>query len=706
MLFLGCGDPTSSLTTVAACNPDLKLNIHINDISLPIIARNILILKIVFDEKFDANNPGDLNYLWDVWYNATWSEETLHRFVKDVTSLIDDPLPVNILIPERKHADDLKKLWKKWILFINNQNPVEGVLASRYSLALVIVFIGPSLFKHVSNSFPNRSEVMAVGLGTNPVAQGHLFSDISDSVHALIGFPSLMEKLGKELEQYCQTGNCGMASKDAACANPTLLNHVSRKWNVPFDVTPFDGYLPLVSKELDQSDDAAKNGILLGYCQKELKKLLNALRKRIHVAKFYLHLGDPLEFCFQLGDSEGFDLISTSDLADRMGLANLLVAAARKLRSSQSVLLTTCKSWVEVASDVPQYVEATLCCPLSLVPTMYGLRLMDNVELGPETLRFVDFPPYAGFQLRWKKCPPFNGIQLALSPPLKESLRRLRDECFALSIATPPSWILRSERKFLLGSGMVFYSPLTFFYVLSDLMRRGGMQEASTVLPVALSGLPPVFQLHLETLLAWRERRPIRWVHVIVPFNDPMSKQLAHLKDFLLLRLVLVDKIDLDAIKSGDSSLLTKLLKLNSKKSHFIDNFEFTVVPVPTESLGVINCFEIKFLLGDCSLLETHGGLVVDRKTGHPFIYIEKFSDELSCVEPFTGSYPWPKPPNVPPSELSCNKVQHHSDVSLCFETKGGYFMDVKIPSKKRQGNDPSSSIKRFLLQQHRCLVY
>ena len=121
----------SPLTTVAASSSDLKLSIHINDISLPTIARNILILKIAFDESFNANNPGDLNYLWDVWYNATWPEETLHRFLNDVQSLIDDPLPMNILIPDSIQTDELKMLWKRWISLIDKCS-VEDVLASRY----------------------------------------------------------------------------------------------------------------------------------------------------------------------------------------------------------------------------------------------------------------------------------------------------------------------------------------------------------------------------------------------------------------------------------------------------------------------------------------------------------------------------------------------------------------------------------------------
>ena len=127
---MDCGDLTSPLTTVAACNPNLKLNIHINDINLSTIARSILILKIALGDNFEATNPEDLNYLWDICYNATWPEATLKRFVDDVISLMEDPLSVNILIPESNHTDKVKKLCSAWLTLID-QLAVEEVLASR-----------------------------------------------------------------------------------------------------------------------------------------------------------------------------------------------------------------------------------------------------------------------------------------------------------------------------------------------------------------------------------------------------------------------------------------------------------------------------------------------------------------------------------------------------------------------------------------------
>ena len=116
---MGCGDPTNPLTTAAASSPDLKLNIHITDRNLSTIARSILIFKIVFSKNFDANNPGDFSYLWDVWYNATWPQSTLDRFVDDVKSLMDDPLPANILIPERINTKLLKKICRIWLSLID-----------------------------------------------------------------------------------------------------------------------------------------------------------------------------------------------------------------------------------------------------------------------------------------------------------------------------------------------------------------------------------------------------------------------------------------------------------------------------------------------------------------------------------------------------------------------------------------------------------
>ena len=127
---MGCGDLRNPLATIIGTNPNQYLHIHINDISLLVIARNILILKIVSNDKFDLKKEADMSYIWDLWYNATWPQSTLKRFVADVEDLLHNSLPHNIFIPESTYHDGLKAVWSEWVL-IAKATSLDRILADR-----------------------------------------------------------------------------------------------------------------------------------------------------------------------------------------------------------------------------------------------------------------------------------------------------------------------------------------------------------------------------------------------------------------------------------------------------------------------------------------------------------------------------------------------------------------------------------------------
>ena len=111
-----------------------NLNLHLNDASLPVIARNVLIMKIISCPKFDPNNDDDMAYVWDIWYNATFSRSTAKRFLEDVTSLMGNPLPANAIIPKSSYLEELKAIWTDWLSKIKSSS-VAHVLAERYIYA-------------------------------------------------------------------------------------------------------------------------------------------------------------------------------------------------------------------------------------------------------------------------------------------------------------------------------------------------------------------------------------------------------------------------------------------------------------------------------------------------------------------------------------------------------------------------------------------
>lgn len=78
------------------------------------MARNVLVLKIISANDFNPYDIADLSFIWDVWYNAEWSEITQKKFLLVLNDLLDENLPQNVLIPEACHLQKMKNVWSSW----------------------------------------------------------------------------------------------------------------------------------------------------------------------------------------------------------------------------------------------------------------------------------------------------------------------------------------------------------------------------------------------------------------------------------------------------------------------------------------------------------------------------------------------------------------------------------------------------------------
>lgn len=479
-------------------------------------------------------------------------------------------------------------------------------------------------------------------------------------------------KLFDEAKKYFKTGNCGTSimKRVATSVNPTFLQPITGKWLVHYVSCPFDGYLPLPSRIVDENNHHQKGAILFRYCQGELKQLFVAFRERMEKIKFYFHPCDALNFCYD--DSfPKFDVIDTSNLADHVGLVNLLTAGAQKLRSDQSVLFTESMLWNNAGSSEALYLQEVLCCPLSLVPTLYGLRLLDNVELGPETLRTMRTMSVSVSRLRWKKSLPFVGVQLGLSPALDQSLKYLRGKCFTTG--------KRSSGEKV--TGVESYSPLTLQYVLSDLIHRGGAPSA--LMEPSLLGLPPVFKKSIETNQAWMEKRPVWRVEVAIPFTfvEQASYDRICGVGTPMLRLVLIPIGDVLPF----SSVIDKLLDENSTENHFVDNI---IVHLKLKSCGLIDKVDISFLLKDPSMLQTHWGMVIEQANSIPVFFIGVFSERQHKVELLHQRYPWNNYSGSSP--IVSGNLQLVSE--SCLESTIDYNIRLKVQAEDKDGKPLSGT--------------
>ena len=115
-----------------------KFQIHLNDMNPSIVARNIVMLKIISARDFNTEKDEDLNFLWDIWYNATWPEITRKRFLGVLKDLMNEKLPQNVIIPEGSHLQSVKKIWSAWRKSISENhfestNLFSNMLLKRYN---------------------------------------------------------------------------------------------------------------------------------------------------------------------------------------------------------------------------------------------------------------------------------------------------------------------------------------------------------------------------------------------------------------------------------------------------------------------------------------------------------------------------------------------------------------------------------------------
>ena len=112
---MGSGDLRNALQVATNLSFN-RWEIHMNDISPAVVARNITILKIISAPDFNPDNKEDFAFVWDIWYNLEWPEITRKRFQQTMKDLLNDLLPQEISIPKTIQRQMLKDVWSSWLL--------------------------------------------------------------------------------------------------------------------------------------------------------------------------------------------------------------------------------------------------------------------------------------------------------------------------------------------------------------------------------------------------------------------------------------------------------------------------------------------------------------------------------------------------------------------------------------------------------------
>lgn len=523
----------------------------------------------------------------------------------------------------------------------------------------------------------------------NPV---HFVSSVIDWLadhvekHFGVGNEASTERVVRgEALSYFQTGNCRINQESGVCINPTLLDPTSLEWKVHYLSSPFDSYLPLTKEEQqEQQDTSVKSNMMTQSCQKILKRLLLSYRSRIENVEVFFHLEDALEFCYA-GSAEHFDVIDCSNLADHVGLANIIVACSRILANHPAALLfTESIVWTYLADTTEKYVERALCCPLSMIPTIYGFRLTNRVELGASTIDNMRRNLVRPLDFCWRNAPRFRNISLSPSPTLNRFLDKLADVCFDTAF---PREMFGSQPGDKCGS--ICYTPFTYNYVVNSMIQRvGGDRWYKDHRQL---GIYHAFDLTKRTAEAWKDGEMIMKITAeTLETEEQIEYLIEDLSEVPALRLVLVP------CSMFEKSM--KMMKANQKSDlsapniHFIDNFQFEIKRTPDGNSTIIVSF---LLLPNHGLEKTHLAFLMDLTAGMTTFTFKPL--QTMRIEKFV----LPHPILTEKSSLSTSEDGGpQMVVDSCVESEDQYILQISIhhcDDEKISGKSININTKTFV---------
>jgi hypothetical protein len=287
-----------------------------------------------------------------------------------------------------------------------------------------------------------------------------------------------------------------------------------------------------------------------------------------------------------------------------------------------------------------------------MIPTIYGLRLADHVELRDSAIDYLRCNTLQRGRpviLCWQKVPNFQNIKLVPSPDLDQCVTKLAKFCHQTTFSKPAS--LKSSA----GSD-IYYTPLTFNYILDSMIKRLG--HDFWLPDICLLEIAHQFSLARKILEDWKNGKKMMKFTAGVEY---IRKSAVSQESTPLLRLVFVRKASY--MLKGD---------LTGPDVHYIDNFE---LEFKQTSKGIK--VETSFLLANDDhgfFDETYTAIVIDAFNGMPILLLESFKSMR--VEEYLVPYPIDQRKSQLPLDPK-NKM--YMKVESCIESEEQYTLRIAI---------------------------
>ena len=201
-----------------------SLSFHLNDYDPSIVARNAILLEVAGSINPDVS--GDVDFLWNIWYNMTLSEADFVRLRQLLSTLIEkifDGSDQSVLqFKDSAVLQECRDIWKDWMQL---DLDVKSVKEDRNKL------IGEKMEElgfNVDSQFFSVLSQMVMGINEQTAVLDVLSPQPTN--------PFLTEIKHWFIE--------GSTSDESDKVNPTLIRPFVHKWKQHYNACAFEGYLP------------------------------------------------------------------------------------------------------------------------------------------------------------------------------------------------------------------------------------------------------------------------------------------------------------------------------------------------------------------------------------------------------------------------------------------------------------------------------
>lgn len=455
ILLLACGDFRHMLYTLWCMQQNATqqhqsqqaLNFVAVDLEPSILARNILLLQLIFSGNYSSKQ------LWMIFYSKLIDNTCLDMIVTSSQTLLSAGASVHAW-----HDTEFGK-----IIRFCNQTTYENVRSiwEIYSRGKILEeSIGGAVSSKSEQDCSNKENVVLTAVMQAQPCILDAFQNTN--VHS---------KLLNQYNEGKETFNCiygGKLDSSNSFHNPLMLRGTLQQTELQFGVDPTCGYhLALAYTQLvygpsfdakleskkEQQSSIDKDRILQ-VCFQEFSDWCRAFRiacvKPCVRLKIHVFSGDAMDFCQDLinirtfGAEKGgfmgngelrlqsllrefpteFDVVDTSNLSDYIGLLNVLLMCRNVMKAnSNSTIFTDLLSSSALSNNLEDVLEELLCMNLTTLSTLTGITLVNSfnrcsnnfhnfasIKLLASMIRRKDL------RLEWKFISPHNCIRMEMSP--------------------------------------------------------------------------------------------------------------------------------------------------------------------------------------------------------------------------------------------------------------------------------------------------